>query len=206
LAARPQSEVCRRNIRRLAHAAVLTCQRHKLKAPLTPVTPESFAAWKKTRLEKKQAAADALEKAKSVQRAAGKMTGMTGRDMFEFGGELYADDEEEGGEDDWDISRMLARYVSILHYFAVSGMTVTPPHRAACHERGHHVRSVMADNHREKKRNDQTTGTKSKKDRWTGRMRTASGRLQHKWLLSRCKRTRDAAPHTYQWQRDGWGR
>ena len=53
-----------------------------------------------------------MEKAKSVQRAAGKMTGMTGKDMFEFGGELYEDDEEEGG-DDWDISRMLARYVSL---------------------------------------------------------------------------------------------
>jgi hypothetical protein len=93
-------------------AVKLNSQRHKLKAPLTPVTPESFAIWKKTRLEKKQAAADALEKAKSVQRAAGKMTGMTGKDMFEFGGELYEDDEEEGG-DDWDISRMLARYVGL---------------------------------------------------------------------------------------------
>lgn len=54
---------------------------------------------------------EAIEKAKTAQRAAGKMTGMTGKDMFEFGGELYEDDEE-GGEDDWDISRMLARYVS----------------------------------------------------------------------------------------------
>lgn len=39
------------------------------------------------------------------------MTGMTGKDMFEFGGELYEDDEE-GYDEDWDISRMLARYVS----------------------------------------------------------------------------------------------
>ena len=51
-----------------------------------------------------------MEKAKAVQRAAGKLTGMTGRDMFMFGGELYEDEEE--GDDDWDISRMLARYVS----------------------------------------------------------------------------------------------
>jgi hypothetical protein len=85
-------------------------QRHKLKPPLTPVTEESFAIWKKTRIEKKHAEQEALEKAKAQQRAAGKMTGMTGKDMFEFGGELYANDDE--GEEDWDISRLLARYVS----------------------------------------------------------------------------------------------
>lgn len=88
-------------------------QRHKLKQPLTPVTPETFSTWKKTRLEKKAAEAEAMEKAKASQRAMGKMTGMTGKDMFDFGGELYEDEEEEGGED-WDISRMLARYVSGL--------------------------------------------------------------------------------------------
>lgn len=53
-----------------------------------------------------------MEKAKASQRAAGKMTGMTGKDMFDFGGVVYEDDEDEAGEDDWDISRMLARYVS----------------------------------------------------------------------------------------------
>lgn len=81
-----------------------------MKPPLTPVTEESFAIWKKTRIEKKHAEQEALEKAKAQQRAAGKMTGMTGKDMFEFGGELYANDDE--GEEDWDISRLLARYVS----------------------------------------------------------------------------------------------
>lgn len=35
-----------------------------------------------------------------------------GKDMFEFGGELYEDDDE--GEDDWDLSRMLASYVRPL--------------------------------------------------------------------------------------------
>lgn len=89
----------------------LEVERHKLKAPLTPVTPESFAAWKKTRIEKKAAEQDALEKAKAAQKLAGKLSGLTGRDMFEFGGELY-EDEDETGEDDWDISRLLARYVS----------------------------------------------------------------------------------------------
>lgn len=75
------------------------------------MTTETFAAWKKNRIEKKAAEAEAMEKAKVAQRAAGKMTGMTGKDMFEFGGELY-DDADEGEDEDWDISRMLARYVS----------------------------------------------------------------------------------------------
>jgi len=91
----------------------LTNQRHKLKPPLTPVTPESFAIWKKTRLEKKAAEQEALEKAKTAQRAAGKLTGLSGRALFEVGGELYGD-EDEDGEEDWDISRMLATYVSLL--------------------------------------------------------------------------------------------
>lgn len=90
----------------------LTDQRHKLKPPLTPVTPESFAVWKKTRLDKKAAEQEALEKARNAQRAAGKLTGLSGRALFEVGGELYGDDEEEGDEEDWDISRMLATYVS----------------------------------------------------------------------------------------------
>lgn len=34
---------------------------------------------------------------------------MSGKDMFEFGGELYGD-EEDADEEEWDISRMLARY------------------------------------------------------------------------------------------------
>ncbi|RSH80541.1 uncharacterized protein EHS24_009122 [Apiotrichum porosum] len=84
-------------------------ERHKLQPPLTPCTPETFAAWKKARLEKKAAEQEALDKAKTLQRAAGKMSGMTGKDMFEFGSELYAD-EEDDVEEEWDISRMLARY------------------------------------------------------------------------------------------------
>lgn len=85
-------------------------ERHKLKPPLTPVTPETFAAWKKSRIEKKEAESQAMEKAKATARAAGKLTGMTGKDMFEFGGELYAEAEEDAAEEEWDISRMLARY------------------------------------------------------------------------------------------------
>jgi len=62
-------------------------------------------------LEKKAAEQEAMEKAKTAQRAAGKLTGLSGRALFEVGGDLYDDDDE--GEEDWDISRMLATYVSL---------------------------------------------------------------------------------------------
>jgi hypothetical protein len=64
-------------------------------------------------LEKKAAEQEAMEKAKTAQRAAGKLTGLSGRALFEVGGDLYDDDDE--GEEDWDISRMLATYVSYHH-------------------------------------------------------------------------------------------
>jgi hypothetical protein len=52
-----------------------------------------------------------MEKANTAQRAAGKLTGLSGRALFEVGGDLYGNDEDDG-EEDWDISRMLATYVS----------------------------------------------------------------------------------------------
>jgi len=55
-----------------------------------------------------------MEKAKTAQRAAGKLTGLSGRALFEVGGDLYGDDEDDG-EEDWDISRMLATYVSFRY-------------------------------------------------------------------------------------------
>jgi hypothetical protein len=59
-------------------------QRHKLPGKLTPVTAETFAAWKKTRMDKKQAEADAMRKAKETQAQAGKAAGMSGRDLFSY--------------------------------------------------------------------------------------------------------------------------
>lgn len=96
-------------------------QRHKLKPPLTPVTTETFAAWKKNRLAKKEAEEEAMTKAKQQQRAAGKLTGMTGKDLFDFGGEMFEDEEEEV-EEEWDISRLLARYVSLLEFCVADGV------------------------------------------------------------------------------------
>lgn len=59
----------------------LEVERHKLGPNLTPVTPETFAIWKKTRMDKKEAEQEAMKKAKEAQNAAGKNTGMSGRDL-----------------------------------------------------------------------------------------------------------------------------
>ena len=56
-------------------------ERHKLGSNLTPVTRETFAVWKKTRMNKKEAEMEVLKKTKDAQHAAGKASGMSGRDL-----------------------------------------------------------------------------------------------------------------------------
>jgi hypothetical protein len=81
----------------------LDSERHKLTGTLTPVTPESFAKWKKERMDKKAAEAMAL-KAKEA----------TGRAMFESGNwrgesddEADSDDDEEEEDDGaWNLESM----------------------------------------------------------------------------------------------------
>ncbi|EEB90926.1 hypothetical protein MPER_10804, partial [Moniliophthora perniciosa FA553] len=82
----------------------LEVERHKLGSNLTPVTLESFAKWKKTRMDKKQAEDDALRKAKEVQNAAGKNSGMSGRDLFQYNPEWFEDSDDDA-EDDWDLAK-----------------------------------------------------------------------------------------------------
>ncbi|KAG6820089.1 hypothetical protein H0H93_005518 [Arthromyces matolae] len=82
----------------------LEVERHKLGPNLTPVTPETFAIWKKTRMDKKEAETEALRKAKDAQNAAGKNVGMSGRDLFTYNPEWFEDEEEDGG-DDWDLDK-----------------------------------------------------------------------------------------------------
>ncbi|CAG5157057.1 uncharacterized protein ALTATR162_LOCUS4850 [Alternaria atra] len=76
----------------------LESERHKLTGKLTPVTPETFAKWKKERVDKKQAE----EEAKKMKEA-------TGRAMFEKGDwaqDSDADSDEEGDEDEWNLETM----------------------------------------------------------------------------------------------------
>lgn len=65
----------------------LEASRQKLTGNLTPVTPETFAKWKKERLDKK-AAEDEARRAKEA----------TGRAMFEKGD--WNVDDEDGSDDD----------------------------------------------------------------------------------------------------------
>lgn len=72
---------------------------------LTPVTPETFAKWKRTRLDKKQAEDEAQKKAKDAQAAAGKVTGMSGRDLFSYNPDWFEEEESEEEEEEWDIAK-----------------------------------------------------------------------------------------------------
>jgi hypothetical protein len=77
----------------------LESERHKLSGTLTPVTPETFAKWKKERMDKKAAE----EEAKKMKEA-------TGRAMFEKG-DWNRDSDEEGSdaEDDagaWNLEAL----------------------------------------------------------------------------------------------------
>ncbi|KAF2771491.1 hypothetical protein EJ03DRAFT_30194 [Teratosphaeria nubilosa] len=69
----------------------LESERHKLTGKLTPVTPESFAKWKKERLDKKAAEKQAQE-----------MKEATGRAMFEKGDWEASGSEDEDDDDDDD--------------------------------------------------------------------------------------------------------
>ncbi|CDO69726.1 hypothetical protein BN946_scf184687.g11 [Trametes cinnabarina] len=82
----------------------LEVERHKLGPNLTPVTPETFAKWKRTRIDKKMAEEEALRKAKDEKHAAGKSSGMSGRDLFTYNPEWF-EDEEEADEEDWDLAK-----------------------------------------------------------------------------------------------------
>ncbi|KIH95196.1 ccch zinc finger DNA-binding protein [Sporothrix brasiliensis 5110] len=70
----------------------LESERHKLVGPSTPVTPETFAKWKKDRLDKK-AAEEQARKAKEA----------TGRALFESGNwRMDSDDEASSSDDEGD--------------------------------------------------------------------------------------------------------
>ncbi|KAL2135222.1 hypothetical protein VTI74DRAFT_9314 [Chaetomium olivicolor] len=76
----------------------LESERHKLTGTLTPVTPETFAKWKKERLDKK-AAEEALRKAKEA----------TGRALFESGNWRGESDDEDADEEDgsaWNLEKL----------------------------------------------------------------------------------------------------
>lgn len=85
----------------------LESERHKLTGTLTPVTPETFAKWKKDRLDKKAAE----EQAKKAKEA-------TGRALFESGNWRTTeedDDDDDDDEDDviWNLEKLRAETQAI---------------------------------------------------------------------------------------------
>lgn len=77
----------------------LESERHKLTGTLTPVTPESFAKWKKDRLDKRAAE----EQAQKLKEA-------TGRALFESGNWRTqvdeSEDEDDEDEDAWNLEKL----------------------------------------------------------------------------------------------------
>ncbi|KAF2869867.1 hypothetical protein BDV95DRAFT_576486 [Massariosphaeria phaeospora] len=73
----------------------LESERHKLTGNLTPVNSETFAKWKKERLDKKAAEAEA----KALKEA-------TGRAMFEKGDWQDSDEESEDDDDPWNLEAL----------------------------------------------------------------------------------------------------
>ena len=75
----------------------LESERHKLTGTLTPVTEETFAKWKKDRLDKKAA-----------EEEANKLKEATGRALFEKGDwQVSGDEDDEGGDDGaWNLQAL----------------------------------------------------------------------------------------------------
>lgn len=84
----------------------LEAERHKLGTALTPVTAESFAAWKKERSEKKAAEEELDRKKKEAQAAAHKANGLSGREMWTLGS-LQQDDDDDDDDDGFDMSKYM---------------------------------------------------------------------------------------------------
>eukprot|EP00429_Kryptoperidinium_foliaceum_P056087 CAMPEP_0176087440 /NCGR_PEP_ID=MMETSP0120_2-20121206/43775_1 /TAXON_ID=160619 /ORGANISM="Kryptoperidinium foliaceum, Strain CCMP 1326" /LENGTH=365 /DNA_ID=CAMNT_0017421283 /DNA_START=87 /DNA_END=1184 /DNA_ORIENTATION=+ len=66
----------------------------------TPVTLETFTAWKAKREADRLAAVE--EQAKNQKKAGAKVTGLSGRDLFTFDASLFVDDDDAASEGEYD--------------------------------------------------------------------------------------------------------
>lgn len=72
----------------------LETERYRIKKE-TPVTAESFAAWKKQRKERQEAEEKAKSSKREADYRAGRLAGMvSGRDLFVYNPDLFKDDDE----------------------------------------------------------------------------------------------------------------
>lgn len=80
-------------------------ERANLGYNLTKITLESFLAWKKRKINEKQASARKESDRKKAEFKAGKNVGLSGREMFTFNPELARDNDMDEGEAAMDIVR-----------------------------------------------------------------------------------------------------
>ncbi|KAI9159561.1 Translation machinery-associated protein 46 [Blastocladiella emersonii ATCC 22665] len=118
----------------------LETERHQLGTNLTPITLETFTAWKARRLEAAaQAEADAT-KAKADALKAGRKQGLSGRDLFTL---QAPEDMDDGGADggdaddnDFDLSRYLRDRAESDAAAEAEAQRQSESARAAAGERG----------------------------------------------------------------------
>ncbi|KAJ1969262.1 Translation machinery-associated protein 46 [Dispira parvispora] len=76
----------------------LETERHKLGPNLTPVTLESFTAWKKNRKAKLEAEETATQKAKEAAFKAGRAVNISGRDFFQYNPDTINNEGDDEGD------------------------------------------------------------------------------------------------------------
>ncbi|EEC01655.1 zinc finger protein, putative [Ixodes scapularis] len=79
--------------------------RAKLGSNLARITLESFLAWKKAKIQERQATEQKERDRKRDEFKAGRNMGLSGRDMFTFRPELADDDQNEEDEEAYDLTR-----------------------------------------------------------------------------------------------------
>lgn len=85
----------------------LETERHKITGTKTPVTLESFSKWKNERVAKKEAIEEEDKKQKEQRRAAGKLTGLSGREVFTFNPELLEDYDDGENDEEFDLTEYM---------------------------------------------------------------------------------------------------
>lgn len=85
----------------------LETERHKITGTKTPVTLESFTKWKNERVAKKEAIEEEDRKQKEQRRAAGKLNGLSGREVFAFNPDLLEDYDDGDDEEEFDLTEYM---------------------------------------------------------------------------------------------------
>ncbi|CAN7991887.1 unnamed protein product [Ixodes hexagonus] len=84
---------------------LIETERAKLGSNLARITLESFLAWKKAKIQERQATEQKERDHKRDEFKAGRNVGLSGRDMFTFRPELADDDQNEEDEEAYDLTR-----------------------------------------------------------------------------------------------------